>query len=127
MTLTQITPFVPCTRLEPQIAFYCGGLGFTLGYRAEGYAYLHRDAVALRLVEVWPEVDLRNPERQGSFYIDVRGLDAVYESLRPALDRLPEGRVRPPFDQPYGQREFHVADEDCTLIYFGERIGGSGS
>jgi hypothetical protein len=35
---------------------------------------------------------------------------------------LPDGRVRAPFDQPYGQREFHVLDEDGTLVFFGEAI-----
>jgi catechol 2,3-dioxygenase-like lactoylglutathione lyase family enzyme len=123
MQLTQITPFIPCSLLSRQIGFYRDCLGFTLGYQAENYAFLHRDAAALRLVQVDPDVDLKKPDRQGSFYIDVRGLDALYESLLPALAALPEGRVRPPFDQAYGQREFYVADEDCTLALFGEHVG----
>jgi len=28
-----------------------------------------------------------------------------------------------PIDQPCGQREFHVRDEDCTLVFFGQVIG----
>jgi len=36
--------------------------------------------------------------------------------------RLPEGRVRAPFNQPYGQREFHVIDEDSLLLFFGEEF-----
>lgn len=123
MELTQITPFVPCTALHAQIGFYRDVLGFIVGYQAEGYAFLRRDKVALRLVQVSDDVDLQNPERQGSFYIDVKALDALYASLKPALDKLPAGRVRAPFNQPYGQREFHVIDEDCTLIFFGEALG----
>lgn len=122
MRLTQITPFVPCTSLDRQIGFYRDVLGFTLGFQAQNYAFLRRDAVALRLVEVSADVDLGLPDREGSFYIDTQGLDALYLALKPALDRLPPARVRPPFDQPYGQREFHVADEDCTLVFFGEAI-----
>lgn len=121
---TQITPFVPCTSLDRQIAFYRDVLGFTVGFQAENYAFLHRDAVAVRLVEVWEQVDLSHPEREASFYIDVDGVDALYEALRPGLQTLPEGRVRAPFDQEYGQREFHVADEDCTLVFFGEAVRG---
>lgn len=120
--LTQITPFVPCTVLGEQIAFYRDILGFSVGFSAENYAFLRRDDVAIRLVEVDSTVDLRNPERQGSFYIDVEGVDALYESMEPSLSGLPEGRVRAPFDQDYGQREFHVIDEDCTLVFFGEAI-----
>lgn len=124
MTLKQITPFVPCTSLDAQITFYRDILGFAVGFRADNYAFLKRDAAAIRLVEVSPEVDLKHPEREGSFYIDVEGLDDVYETMRPALGTLPEGRVRGPFDQEYGQREFHVTDEDCTLVFFGEAVSG---
>ena len=122
MRLTQITPFVPCTDLEQQIGFYSGILGFELGFKAENYAFLHRDQIAVRLVEVWKDVDLAHPERQGSFYIDVEGIDAVFQDMKPKLDTLPNGRVRAPFNQDYGQREFHVHDEDCTLIFFGEAV-----
>ncbi len=122
MRLTQITPFVPCTDLFRQIGFYRDVLGFSLSFQAENYAFLRRDDVAVRLVEVSDHVDLSHPEREGSFYIDVTGIDALYESLKPALDTLPDGRVRAPFDQPYGQREFHVIDEDCTLVFFGQAI-----
>lgn len=120
--LTQITPFVLCTSLQTQIEFYRDMLGFTVGFQAENYAFLRCDSVAIRLVEVDASIDLHSPEREGSFYIDVVGIDALYEQLRPKLDTLPSGRVRAPFDQEYGQREFHVADEDCTLVFFGEAV-----
>ncbi|MEM9810963.1 MAG: VOC family protein, partial [Pseudomonadota bacterium] len=117
-----ITPFVPCTRLDNQVAFYRDTLGFTLGFQADNYAYMRRDQAAIRLVEVDADIDLSDPKREQSFYIDVEGLDALYVSMKPKLDGLPEGRVRAPFDQDYGQREFHVLDEDGTLIFFGEPI-----
>ena len=121
MRLTQVTPFVPCTSLEQQLVFYRDVLGFEVGSLAEGiYAFLRRDDAAVRLVQVDEKVDLHHPERQTSFYVDVQKIDAVWEEMQPRLSVLPKGRVRAPFDQDYGQREFHVADEDCTLIYFGE-------
>ena len=122
MRLHQITPFVPCTSLDRQISFYREMLGFTLGFQAENYAFMRRDDVAIRLIEVDATVDLSLPERQGSFYIDVRDIDALYQSLEPRLRALPAGRVRAPFNQDYGQREFHIIDEDCTLIFFGEAV-----
>lgn len=126
MRLTQITPFVPCTKLASQIEFYRDTLGFTLGFEADNYAFLRRDGVAVRLVEVCADIDLKDPAREGSFYIDVQGIDALYAGLKPMLDRLPAGRVRAPFNQDYGQREFHVADEDCTLVFFGEGTNSDG-
>ena len=122
MRLHQITPFVPCTSLDAQIGFYCDILGFTLRCRADNYAFLKRDDVAVRLLEVDSTVNLHLPERQQSFYIDVDDVDGLYHSLRPKLSELPKGRVRALFDQHYGQREFHVSDEDCTLVFFGMAI-----
>lgn len=122
MRLHQITPFVPCTKLDKQIAFYRDVLGFKLGFHADNYAFIKRDDVAVRLVEVDADVNLHAAERQQSFYIDVQGIDALYTAIEPQLSTLPSGRVRAPFDQDYGQREFHVIDEDCTLIFFGEAI-----
>ena len=120
MQMKQVTPFIPCTSLARQIEFYEGVLGFKVGFESEFYAFLYRDQVAIRLVQVDPDVDLSNPERQTSFYIDVDGIDDLYADLEERLSGLGERRVRAPFDQDYGQREVHVADEDCTLVFFGQ-------
>ncbi len=87
---------------------------------AGNYAFLRREAVAVRLIEVEAGEELAGGEM--SFYIDVAGIDALFADLLEALNGLPPSRVRAPFDQPYGQREFHVLDEDGNLIFFGEAI-----
>ncbi len=120
MQMKQITPFIPCTSLARQIGFYEGVLGFKVGFESEYYAFLSRDQVAIRLVQVDADVDLSHPDRQNSFYIDVDEIDDLYADLQDRLKGLGEGRVRAPFDQDYGQREFHVSDEDCTLVFFGQ-------
>ena len=122
MRMHQITPFVPCSDLQRQIGFYRNVLGFEVGFQADNYAFLRRDEIAVRLLGVDASTDLASPEGEQSFYIDVHGLDALYESLAAGLEALPPGRVREPFNQGYGQREFHVIDEDGTLIFFGERV-----
>ena len=123
MRLTQVTPFIPCTSLEIQVAFYRDVLGFEVGFLTKGvYAFMRRDDVAVRLVQVSEDIDLHHPERQGSFYIDVQDIDAAWAEMEPRLSGLPEGRVRAPFNQDYGQREFHVIDEDCTLVFLGEGV-----
>lgn len=122
MRMHQITPFVPCSDLDRQISFYRDMLGFEVGFQADNYAFLRRDDIAVRLIGVDDGVDLAHPERQQSFYIDVHDVDALYADLATELATLPSGRVRAPFNQDYGQREFHVIDEDCTLIFFGEAV-----
>jgi len=118
--LRAITPLVPVANLDSSVEFFTETLGFEAVFRMEGYAYLKRDQVAIRLLKA--AFDTQDPARQQSCYIDVEELDALYAELKSKLDQLPEGRVRAPFNQDYGQREFHVTDEDCLLIFFGEAI-----
>jgi catechol 2,3-dioxygenase-like lactoylglutathione lyase family enzyme len=120
--ILQLTPFVLCSSLQNQIDFYCERLGFSCGFRQDNYAFLSRGPLAIRLLECPPRDDGKLLGEEQSYYIDVEGVDALYDSLKPGLEDLPDGRVRPPFDQPYQQREFHVIDEDGTLIFFGEDI-----
>lgn len=120
--LHQITPFIPVASLDKAVDFYTGYLNFECTFKAYNYAFLRHDQIAIRIVEVDDNVDLSDPNRQNSFYIDVTDIDALYAMLEPKLSTLPKRRVRAPFNQEYGQREFHITDEDCTLIFFGEGI-----
>ena len=120
--LKQITPIVPVADIGKSVNFFTEYLGFEVGHQAEGYAYLRRDQVGIRLINAAPGVGTHDPARQISCYIDVEGIDDYYASLQAKLETLPEGRLRAPFNQAYGQREFHVIDEDSLLIFFGEAI-----
>ncbi len=120
--ILQLTPFVLCASLDAQIAFYCTRLGFECNFRQDNYAFLKNGPIAIRLLECPPREDGKPLGDNQSYYVDVQDIDALYDSLKDGLSDLPEGRVRPPFDQPYLQREFHVIDEDGTLIFFGEDI-----
>ena len=104
MRMHQITPFVPCSDLDRQIRFYNEILGFEVGFHADNYAFLRRDEIAIRLLGVDDTIDLSQPERQQSFYIDGLGVDALFDSLADVLDKLPDGRVGPPFNHDYGHR-----------------------
>ena len=123
-TLKQITPFVPVSDIDRSIRFFEDVLGFRATNRMADYAYVRRDSVALRLVSATPNKNLHDPNSQVHCYIDVVGIDHLYALLKPQLDQLPTGRVKPPFNTSYGQREFHVIDEDVLLISFGEQLMG---
>ena len=120
--LAQITPLVPVTDVDRSVRFFVDTLGFQIGFHAEGYAYLTRDCAAIRIVQAGEGVDLRDQKYLQSCYIDVEGLEDLYRELKPQLEKLPKGRVKLPFIQTYGQREFHVLDEDVLLIIFGEPV-----
>lgn len=96
-------------------------MGFSIRTARDDYAYLTFGNAAIRLVRAPPDADMQDEARQVAVYLDVEGLDAYYDSRRAPLEALPEGRLRKPFDQDYGQREFHVIHQQL-LIFVGEPV-----
>jgi len=119
--LVQVTPLLGTGPIERSIAFYRDVLGFTVHVAADGYAYLERDRVAVRLLEL--DDGAPHPPGCSHLYIDVRNCDAVFAEIEPALAALPTGRWGAPRDHAYGQRECWVRDPDGNLITFGQGIG----
>lgn len=119
--LIQVTPFLGTGPIDRSIAFYRDVLGFTLYVSDGGYAYLERDRVAVRLLQL--DEGAPQPPGYAHIYIDVRDCDALFAELEPRLKGLPGDRVRGPADTVYGQREFSVRDPDGNLVMFGQGIG----
>lgn len=117
--ILQHTPFIFTHDLERSCAFFAS-IGFAprVVQPELGYAYCQGEGAALRLLEL----GRGQPIAEQMVYFDVDDVDAVHQALLPALSDLPEDRVRAPFDQSYGQREFHVKDPDNCLLMFGAEI-----
>jgi len=114
----QVTPFLHVPDLQKALDFFTDILGFTVPFRQDGYAYIHRETVGFRLLEA-EGGEAAAGRRRFAYYIDVRDVDALYEALKPKLDTLPSGDVHGPADKPYGQRELLVLAPDGELIVFG--------
>ena len=117
----QVTPFLHVPDLQKALDFFTDILGFTVPFRQDGYAYIHRETVGFRLLEA-EENQAAAGRRRFAYYIDVRDVDALYAELKPKLDTLPPGDVHGPADKPYGQRELLVLAPDGELIVFGMEI-----
>lgn len=117
----QVTPFLGVTAMEPALAFFRDLLGFTVHVDYGGYAYVERERIGFRILQL--EEGALNPPGCSHAYVDIAGADALFAELEPRISTLPTGRWGPPKDQPYGQREFWVRDPDGNLITFGEGIG----
>ncbi len=115
---------VPVRDVEASVDFYADTLGFERRFVSDDKSFaivVHGDA-ALHFLRADDDASLNATANHISVYLWVKGVDDLYEAYRPKLDALDEGRVRAPFTQPYGMREFHVKDPDGCLLFFGENV-----
>ena len=122
--ITQVTPFIFTNKFDKALNFYSEILGFSIGFKSADpdYAFLRRESAAIRLLNTGDNRDMTHPSAEQMVYFDVEDVDSLYEKMKEKLETLPSDRYRAPFDQFYGQREFHVHDEDMALLMFGEAI-----
>ncbi|GIT91719.1 hypothetical protein JANAI62_21760 [Jannaschia pagri] len=121
-TMTRITPIIPVVDPVAAGAWFERCLGFEASPAGTGM-HLSRDAVNIRLVLKADDMDMSDPRRQQSVYINVSDVDAHFAACKDALEASGT-QVRPPFDRGYGAREFHVIYESL-LIFFGQPIGAT--
>jgi len=114
---------VPVSDIRRSADFYVDVLGFELRFLAGdgSFARVSRDQATIQFIHTDNPDVLAATANNISIYLTVDGVDGLFDALQPALIALPEGAVRPPFDQAYGMREFHVKDPDGCLLFFGER------
>ena len=115
-------PIVPVRSVTVSLAFYTEGLGFRPVFVAEdkSSAEVEREGAQIMLIACDDDDVLKATATNLSVYFRVSGVDALFAELQPFLSVLPSNRVRAPFDQSYGMREFHVKDPDGFLMFFGE-------
>ena len=118
-----VTPMLAVADIDAACRFLSDCLGFDTSHRMEGYAFCHRDGGAIRLIRAEPGADMDDPARQHIVYIDTDDVDAFHANHRAALEALPDGHFRPPFDQPHAQRELH-AIHGPFLFMVGQDIRG---
>lgn len=119
MSFDKITPIIPVADLENATDWFKRCLGFSAQAVGVDMVHLSRDAAHIRLVLKVPDMDMSDPKRQQSVYIDVTDVDAVYATYRTEMEAA--GKDCAPFDRPYGMREIHIIYESL-LIYLGQPI-----
>lgn len=116
---------VPVRDVRASIAFYADILGFETRFLADDGDFamvMSGPSFGLQLLACDDPEALKATANNIAVYFHVKDLDQLYDGMKTKLECLPEGRLRPPFDQSYGMREFHVKDPDGCLLFFGEEI-----
>jgi uncharacterized glyoxalase superfamily protein PhnB len=122
-TMYQLKKFVPVLlvrNMDESIEFYVNRLGFRILWRSAGdgggeNSMLEAGSMNLMLST---EAHLgEEPRFSGTLYVDMQGVDALYESLK---DRVPI--VWPLEVMPYGQKEFGIRDCNGYTLAFAESV-----
>lgn len=126
---TKLTPNLLVASVERSLAFYMDVLGFTRGMTVpESSPFVFASVTggpveiffndAAAAVKEYPEFGGRPLGATGSMFIEVKGINALHERLKPQV-RI----VMPMVTQFYGMREFAIADPDGYVITFAEPVG----
>lgn len=122
--ILQVTPFMHVADLASAVSFFEDILGFTTYLRMGDYAYVEREGAGLRILSHVNSEEIGVPHRGFAYYFDVKDVDALLAELRPQLLSMPEGDVKGPVNQEYGQRELMIRAPDGNLVVFGQAIKG---
>ena len=115
---------VPVRDIARTMDFYADVLGFERRFVSDDEAFaiaVHGEA-AIHFVRCDDETALKATANNISIYLWVKRVDDLFAQYESKLATLEDGRVRRPFNQPYGMREFHIKDPDGCLLLFGENI-----
>jgi catechol 2,3-dioxygenase-like lactoylglutathione lyase family enzyme len=108
-------PVLPSLSLSRTILFYENKLGFRAVYQqGDNFAVLQKDEVTLHF---WL-CDMPSVVENSGCYIEVTGINALYNDLQAKNIIHPHGRLE---QKPWGIKQFAILDEDGNLITFGER------
>ena len=127
---TKLTPNLLVASVERSLAFYVGTLGFERGMTVPdespfAFASVTGGPVEIFLndaagaVKEYPGFAGRTIGCTGTLFIEVNGVDALYDRLKPAVKIVMA--IETKF---YGMREFAIEDPDGYLITFAERTQG---
>jgi len=113
---------IPVSDLAASEVFHAGTLGCHVKVRSDEHQFVtvRREGLMLGLKSSFGPEAVRITGEMMATQAWVDDLAALWDELGTGLQTLPEGRVRPPFRQPCGVREFHVKDPDGFLMHFAE-------
>jgi catechol 2,3-dioxygenase-like lactoylglutathione lyase family enzyme len=113
----RISPMLAVANMEETIAFYQSVLGFTPILKSPEYSIVERDGQTIHFMRSASEEVLRCVRGHTEIYIEVVGIHALWEHVKPFKGRY---RIRELLHREYGMTEFHIEDPNECLVFVGE-------
>ncbi len=113
-TALHLSPMIPSFNLPETGRFFEKLLGFEWFMNEATYAILYKNNLTIHLLRAGEDIG------QMEFYLEVDAIDALWKSIKDQVEGL---KVRPPFNQEYGMREFHIGvPHTNTLLFVGQKL-----
>jgi|GEM_PF-276233 len=103
-----LSPIVP-TRDSSSSTKFFEAMGFATKDYGDGYAICEKDGRSIHFQPMGEGVG------EMAVYLEVDDVEALFTAVEPLLEGL---KFKPPFDQPYGMREFHVVIPNTNCLLF---------
>ena len=113
----RISPMLATDNMDATIRFYTDVLGFKATMTTATYSILERDGLTVHFQNAASEAVMTAMRNHGEFYLEVSGIDALWEHVKAFKDRY---RIRDLFERDYGMTEFHIADPNGCRVFVGE-------
>ncbi|HEV7621566.1 MAG TPA: hypothetical protein VGO09_07530 [Flavisolibacter sp.] len=109
-----LSPMIPSYNIEKTVSFFIDLLDFKVGRDEKTYVILYKDNLTIHFLRAGSDIG------EMEFYLEVDNIDDLWNSIK---DKLSDMKVKPPFNQEYGMREFHIIiPYTKTLMFVGQVI-----
>lgn len=113
-TALNLSPMIPSYSLKETTHFFKEVLGFSTIMDTLTYAVLQKNNLSVHILQAGENIG------QMEFYLEVDNIDRLWNSIKEKVMSL---KVREPFNQEYGMREFHIEiPRTKTLLFVGQQI-----
>lgn len=110
--ISYLSPMIPSYNIDETKHFFTELFGFEI-IRDGEYVILCKEDHLIHLLRAG---DIGEME----FYLEVDNIDELWNSIK---DKLPQVKVKPPFNRDYGMREFHIIiPQTKTLMFVGQLL-----
>ena len=113
--MKKLSPIIPSTNIEKTRDFLVKSLEFSVVMDSPDYIITSIEGTNLHVIPSNSETP-----NEMSIYLEVPSLEEAWKNYQNSSEK--SEKVRPPFDQPYGMKEFHIIlpHSNC-LIFVGQK------
>lgn len=105
-----LSPMIQSSDVIESAAFFQQVLGFTLVRKDNSYIILSKENCTLHIKQV-----INHRPESAELYLEVDQIDIVWDSIKGKLKGI---KVKEPFTQPYGMKEFHLLLPNTNTVLF---------